>query len=224
MSQTKINSGFVGTGAVNVTSLAGVALQLISGYQEISMASGDVALALSDVSEATGRNMTIKFTGTLGANRTVTFPASTEKFFNIIDGTNHAGYTLTFKVVSQTGIQLCEGHHYICHSNGTDIVKDQETKVWRAITAAETVQAGAQILVDTSGGSVTVTLPASPSTGDEVSFSDQKLSFDNNSLVVGRNSSNIAGSGSNLTVSTEGAGFTLVYSGDATAGWVYKEK
>ena len=63
MSQTKINSGFVGTGAVNVTSLAGVALQLISGYQEISMASGDVALALSDVSEATGRNMTIKFRG-----------------------------------------------------------------------------------------------------------------------------------------------------------------
>ena len=86
------------------------------------------------------------------------------------------------------------------------------------------MQPGAQLFVDTSGGSVTITLPASPSQGDEVTFSDQKLRFDSNSLVVGRNGSNIAGSASDLTVSTEGAGFTLVYSGDATAGWVYKDK
>jgi hypothetical protein len=156
--------------------------QAVVGYEEIDVASADVTLVMSDAAISNARNITLKFTGTLAANRTVNFPASIEKFFNIIDGTDHAGYTLTFKVTSQTGFQLCEGNHYICHSNGTDIVKDQETKVWR------------------------------------------KLSFDSNSLVVGRNSSNIAGSASDLTVSTEGAGFTLVYSGNATAGWVYKDK
>ena len=41
---------------------------------------------------------------------------------------------------------------------------------------------------------------------------------------VGRNSSNIANAASNLTVATQGAGFTLVFSGDATTGWTYKEK
>ena len=215
------NSGTWGT--KTNTNLA-VVEQAIAGYQEIDVASGDVTLVMSDAAISNARNMTIKFIGTLAGNRTVNFPASLEKFFNIIDGTNHANFTLTFKVTSATGFQLCEGHHYICHSNGTDIIKDQETKVWRALTAAETVQPGAQVFVDTSSSAITVTLPASPSLGDEVTFSDQKLTFDSNSLTVGRNSSNIAGASSDLTVSTEGAGFTLVYSGDATAGWVYKDK
>ena len=41
---------------------------------------------------------------------------------------------------------------------------------------------------------------------------------------MGRNSSNIANSAANLVVNTEGAGFTLVYSGDATVGWTYRDK
>jgi hypothetical protein len=60
--------------------------------------------------------------------------------------------------------------------------------------------------------------------GDEVSFIDSDYTFDTNSLTVGRNSSNIAGSAADLVVSTEGAGFTLVYSGDATTGWTYRDK
>jgi len=198
--------------------------QAAAGYQEIDVASADVTLAMTDGAVSNARNMTLKFTGTLAANRTVNFPASVEKFFNIVDGTDHAGYTLTFKVTSQTGFNLCEGHSYICHSDGTDIVKDLEFKKWRAIAAAETVQTGAQILVDTSGAARTITLPASPSTGDEVSFVDAKYTFDSNALTVGRNGSNITNAGADLVVNTEGAGFTLVYSGDATVGWTYKEK
>ena len=69
-----------------------------------------------------------------------------------------------------------------------------------------------------------MTLPASPSTGDMVSFVDQGYDFDSNALVVGRNSSNIANAASDLTVNTQGAAFSLVYSGDATTGWTYTEK
>jgi len=198
--------------------------QAIAGYQEIDVASADVTLTMDDAAISNARNMTLKFTGTLAANRTVNFPTGIEKFFNIVDGTDHAGNTLTFKVTSQTGFLLCEGHSYICHANGTDIVKDLEFKKWRAISAAETVQPGAQILADTSGGTLTITLPASPATGDEVTFVDSKYTFDTNAFTVGRNGSNITNSAADLTVSTEGAGFTLVYSGDATVGWTYKEK
>ena len=201
-----------------------VVQQAIAGYEEISVASGDVTLAMSNAAVSNARNMSIKFTGTLAANRTVNMPASIEKFFNIIDGTDHAGYTLTFKVTSQTGFLLCEGNHYVCHSNGTDIVKDQETRYWRVIAAAETVQAGAQILVDTSSGAVTITLPASPAAGDEVTFLDSENTFDSNNLTVGRNSSNINGAASNLVVANERAAFTLVYSGDATVGWQFKNR
>jgi hypothetical protein len=198
--------------------------QSVAGYQEIDVASADVTLAMTDATISNARNMTLKFTGTLAANRIVNFPTGIEKFFNIIDGTDHAGNTLTFKVTGQTGFLLCEGHSYICHADGTDIVKDLEFKKWRAISAAETVQPGAQILADTSGGTLTITLPASPSTGDEVTFVDSKYTFDTNAFTVGRNGSNITNSAADLTVNTEGAGFTLVYSGDATVGWTYKDK
>lgn len=198
--------------------------QSVAGYQEINVASADVTLAMTDATISNARNMTLKFTGTLAANRTVNFPTGIEKFFNIIDGTDHAGFTLTFKVTSQTGFLLCEGNSYICHANGTDIVKDHEQRNWRVISAAETIQAGAQILANTNSAAFTITLPASPSTGDEVSFIDQGYDFNTNALTIGRNGSNIANSAADLVVNTQGAGFSLVYSGDATTGWTYKEK
>ena len=140
--------------------------------------------------------------------------------FNI----TNAARSLTFKTASGTGVALCEGHSYTLYSDGTNIVKASELKTWRAISAAETVQPGAQLLVNTNGGAVTVTLPASPSAGDEVAFIDQGYDFNTNALTVGRNSSNIANAASDLVVNTQGAAFSLVFSGDATTGWTYTEK
>ena len=198
--------------------------QAIAGYQAIDVASGDVTLAMTDKTISNARNMTLEFTGTLAGNRIVNFPASLEKVFNVIDGTDHAGYTLTFKVTSATGFLLCEGNSYLCHSNGTDIFKDLEFKKWRAISAAETIQAGANILANTSGGTLTITLPASPATGDVCSFIDQGYDFNANALTIGRNSSNITNAAADLVVNTQGAAFGLVFSGDATTGWTYTEK
>ena len=214
------NAGTWGTKTNNNLNLV---QQSVAGYQEIDVASGDVTLAMTDATVSNARNMTLKFTGTLAANRTVNFPASIEKVFNIIDGTNHAGYTLTFKVTSAAGFLLCEGNNYICHADGTNIVKDLETRNWRTITAAETVQSGAQLFVDTNGGAVTVTLPASPAVGDIVNFVDSRYTFDSNALTVGRNSSKIANATADLVVNTEGAAFGLVYSG-SNVGWTYTEK
>ena len=198
--------------------------QAVAGYQAIAVASSDVALTMDNATISNARNATLKFTGTLAANRTVTVPDSIEKVYNIVDGTDHAGYTLTFKTASGTGVLLCEGNNYVVFADGTNVVKLTEQRNWRAITGAETVQAGAQLLVNTNGGAVTVTLPASPAIGDEVSFMDQGYDFNTNALTVGRNSSNIANSASDLVVNTQGAGFSLVYSGDATTGWSYREK
>ena len=198
--------------------------QAVAGFESIDVASADVGLLMSDATISNARNATIKLTGTLAANRTVTIPDSIEKVYNVIDGTNHDGNTLTFKTSSGTGILLCEGNCYTLYSDGTNVEKANEYKKWRVITADETVQAGAQLFVDTNGGAVTVTLPASPSTGDEVTFNDQRLTFDSNNLTVGRNGSNILGAAGDLVVATEGAAFTLVFSGNATTGWTYKDK
>mgnify|MGYP003645441223 FL=1 len=214
------NAGTWGTKTNNNLNLV---QQSVAGFQAIDVASGDVTLVMTDATVSNARNMTLKFTGTLAGNRIVNFPASIEKVFNIIDGTNHAGYTLTFKVTSAAGFLLCEGNNYICHADGTNIVKDLETRNWRTITAAETVQSGAQLFVDTNGAAVTVTLPASPAVGDIVNFVDSRYTFDTNALTVGRNSSKIANTTADLVVNTEGAAFGLVFSG-SDVGWTYTEK
>ena len=77
------------------------------------------------------------------------------------------------------------------------------------------------MIVDTSAAAVTVTLPASPSVGNEVHFLDGKLSFNSNNLTIGRNSEPILGNASDLVVNTNGQSFTLVYA-NSTKGWVKK--
>ena len=197
--------------------------QAVAGYEAIDVASADVTLAMTDATISNARNATIKLTGTLAANRTVTCPDSIEKAYNIIDGTDHAGYTLTFKTASGSGVLLCEGNCYLLYADGTNVVKANEYRKWRTVSAAETVQAGAKLFVETNGGAVTITLPASPAIGDEVHFVDSRYTFDSNALTVGRNSSKIANASADLVVNTEGAAFGLVYSG-SNVGWTYTEK
>ena len=198
--------------------------QAIGGYDALNVTNASRALTFTNGALSNGKNEVIKLTGTLEANVNVTIPDSVEKTYIVEDGTDHAGYTLTFKTTSGTGVLLCEGHTYQLWSDGTNVYKGSEEKVWRAVSAAETVQAGAQILANTNGGAFTLTLPASPSAGDEVSVIDQGYDFNTNALTIGRNSSNIANAAADLVVNTQGAGFSLVYSGDATTGWTYREK
>jgi hypothetical protein len=200
--------------------------QAIGGYTGVNSKCNYFrhTLTFTNGTLSNGKDQVIKLTGTLAANVNVVVPDSIEKTYIIHDGCDHAGYTLTFKTSSGSGVDLCEGHKYVLYSDGTNIEKASEERVWRAITSAETVQTGAQILANTNGGAFTITLPASPSAGDEVSFIDQGYDFNTNALTIGRNGSNIANSAADLVVNTQGAGFGLVYSGDATTGWTYTEK
>jgi hypothetical protein len=93
---------------------------------------------------------------------------------------------------------------------------------WQAIkTANYTAVAGQGVFANTTSSAFTVTLPASPSLGDEVTIVDYAGTFDSNALTVGRNSQPIQGVAEDLVVSTERASFTLVYV-DSTQGWLFK--
>ena len=93
---------------------------------------------------------------------------------------------------------------------------------WQAVkTSGFTAVAGEGYFCNTTSAAFTLTLPSSPTIGDEVVVIDYAGTFDTNNLTVGRNSSNIQGSAADLTVATERAGFTLVYT-DGTQGWLLK--
>ena len=91
------------------------------------------------------------------------------------------------------------------------------------ITGDTTMVAGRGYFVNTTSIAITMTLPISAVRGDEVWIVDYAGTFDTNNLTVDRNSHNIQGDASDLTVSTERAGFTLVYV-DSTQGWLLRDK
>ena len=202
--------------------------QAASGYLSLAVGSADVALALSNGAVSNGKNLYFKLTGTLTANRTVTMPDSSERVFIVEDATarSSSNYTLTVKTVSGTGLALPIGSTTVLYSDGTNITGKLQTKGYYTPSANYTAVNGDQVLVDTSGGGigspVTITLPASPAIGNEVHFIDSGSNLASNNLTIGRNGSNILGSASDLTVSTNGSAFTLVYV-NATRGWIYKD-
>ena len=81
--------------------------------------------------------------------------------------------------------------------------------------------AGAGYFMNTTSGAITLTLPGSPTIGDEISFIDYAGTFDTNNLTVARNGKNINGAAADLTVATERAANTLVFT-DTTQGWLLK--
>jgi len=84
---------------------------------------------------------------------------------------------------------------------------------YTAKTSAYTAVAGDNILADTSSGSFTITLPASPSTGGVVNIADSKGTFQAYPLTVARNGKTIMGLAEDLIAGTSTAGFGLVYNG-----------
>ena len=78
--------------------------------------------------------------------------------------------------------------------------------------------------VNTATGVLDVTLPASPSVGDEVHVIDSSNSAATNNITIVRNGNPIASSASDLTVAVNGAAFRLIWSGSSTFGWVLMNK
>jgi len=105
----------------------------------------------------------------------------------------------------------------------TDIATSVPLAVdWQAIvTSNTTMVAGRGYIIDSSGGTITMTLPASPSLGDTVAIA--ALDGQTNIVTIARNSKNIEGNASNLIMQTNYQTMSLVYS-DATNGWYRQNK
>jgi hypothetical protein len=96
--------------------------QAIAGYEAIDVASADVTLAMTNATISNARNMVLNLTGTLAANRNVNVPDGIEKTYIVADSTTRAGFTLTIKTVSGTGVTIPAGKTVLVYSDGTNVV------------------------------------------------------------------------------------------------------
>ena len=130
-------------------------------------------------------------------------------------------YTLTLPTATGTSgqvLSLSDG------SGSLSFTTVSGGAAWQAVVTSNlTVVAKAGYFVNTSAAAITTTLPASATIGDFISFIDYSGTFDTNNLTVARNGHKIQGDATDLTVSVERAGFTLVYV-DATQGWLLETK
>ena len=144
---------------------------------------------------------------------------STAAELNIVDGGTSA-----------TSTTLVDADRVVVNDNGTMVqvaMTDVKTYIgggtsWQAVkTGNYTAAAGQGVFVNTTSSAITITLPAG-TIGDEVSIIDYAGTFDSNACTVTANGSEkIFGSTDDLTVSTERAAFTLVFT-DSTQGWLFK--
>jgi hypothetical protein len=137
---------------------------------------------------------------------------------NLLDGGTSVGSSIT--LADADGIVVNDGG-----SMKTIPASDLKTynpggTSWQAVkTGNFTASAGQGVFCNTTSSAFTITLPAG-SIGDQVSIIDYAGTFDSNNLTVAANGSEkIHGSTDDLTVATERAAFTLVFT-DSTQGWL----
>jgi len=200
--------------------------QSSSGYLSLAVGGADVTLALDNGATSNGKNLYIKLTGTLTANRTVTMPAGAERVFIIEDATvrGTSNRTLSVLTASGTALAIPSGAVMLVKSDGTNTTKGITEKGYNTITDSNTpytAVSGDQILANTSSNPITILLPASPAVGDEVSIIDTRGTWGSNNCIINRNGKPINSGTSNLTLNTNGQSITLLYI-DATRGWAFK--
>lgn len=200
--------GSGGSGTV-VSSTAGqlgyypTSTNTIAGNSSVTISSG--ALTLGVPTTAQGQ---VKLSGATSGTITITGQAAAGTYeFDMPITAGTAGQYLT----SQGGA-------------GTPMTWSTVSAVYPAWGGVKTTNfnavAGTAYCVDTkTTGVVTMTMPASPTDGDQIRFIDCKHNFATTAMTVARNGNNLMGVAQDMTVNTTNASGTFVWSSGAS-DWV----
>lgn len=94
---------------------------------------------------------------------------------------------------------------------------------WVEKSANYTASSGDKIIVNSTSSAITITLPANPTFGDEISIIDGSANAATNNITVDRNTRNIDGDAANMVLDVDGAAFNIVYY-NSTRGWIFTER
>jgi hypothetical protein len=169
------------------------------------------------------RNNQLIFTGTVSTTHTIQFPATAKTYglYNNIGG----GADISARLgAGGNTLTITNGKYRLVSTDGTDwydilsLAGLDET--WTLVADGTTLTAGQNAFANTNAGTVGYTLPLSPSIGDQCKVVDLGNAATNN-ITIARNSELIQGVDADMTISTDSAAISLVYS-NATYGWRLK--
>ena len=197
---------------------------ILGGAARIVVPEGQLVLGSTAVSSTAAElNLLDGVSGLVQADLTkLAAVNSTDAELNILDGS--AKSTSSITLADTDALIVIDG-------NTTKQIPVSDIKTynpggtaWQAVvTGNTTMVSGRGYFVNTTSAAITMTLPASPSLGDSVTVIDYAGTADSNNITIGRNSQKIHGASEDLTVATERAAFTLVFT-DSTQGWLLTEK
>ena len=160
--------------------------------------------------------------GSLTATRTVTLGPNTVSKMWMIENSTTGNQIITIKQGSGATINIANGSKAMVITDGAGsgaaVFNSNPTVAagglsYVAKTANYTASNLEGVLANTSGGAFTVTLPASPSVGDQVVIADSGNVFGTNNCIAGRNGSTIEGTAADLNLNINGVSVQFVYSG-----------
>ena len=169
------------------------------------------------------RQNQLVFTGTVSTTHTIQFPATQKTYglYNNISG----GADISARLgAGGNTLTITNGKYRLVSTDGTnwyDILSLAGLdETWTLVADGTTLTAGQNAFANTNAGTITYTLPLGPSIGDQCKIVDLGNAATNN-ITINRNSQPIQGLAANMTISTDSAAISLVYS-NATYGWRLK--
>jgi hypothetical protein len=215
-----------GNTLVKSTLTAGTGITITNGTGSITIAgTGPDTFPGAGIAYSTGTAWGTSYT-TSGTGTTIALSASpaltgTPTAPTAAGGTNTTQIATTAYVVGTAFSSALPGQ---AGNAGKYVTTDGTTASWAFIpaggisyTAVKTSNYSAAVndgvQTNTSGGSFTVTLPATPAVGDQVIVTDSGGAWATNNLTVGRNGSTIDGLAEDLICNISSVSVQLVYSG-----------
>jgi hypothetical protein len=191
------------------------------GTKQMS-ADANETFTMPDATADATRGLYLKITsaGALTATREVTLGPNTVNKVWIIENATTGGQSITIKQGSGATVEIATTATQMLYADGAGsgaavakVASAAGGVSYVTKTANYTTKNLEGVLANTTGGAFTVTLPASPSAGDQVVIADSGNVFGTNNCIAGRNGSTIEGTAADLNLDINGVSVQFVYSG-----------
>jgi len=215
------SSAVAGTIWLDTTSATNPTLKFYDGADDISLATIDYsANTVNWLDSSVTLTSPVSISGSASAGAEIRLPEDTD------NGSNYVGLKAPDSIASDITFTLPSSDgtaDQVLKTDGSGNLSFTDVSgglSWQSVqTTGFTASAGNAYPCNTTSAGFTVTLPATPSAGEQVQLVDYAGTFDSNALIINPNGKDIEGGASNFELTGKREGVILTYI-DSTQGWI----